>query len=167
MVSEKAFEQARFLAKAGRKLKNHIFSIQSGLQQGQSKCKGEELSMAQVETLMTVHSYGECSISNLAEALNVSPPSASCMVDRLVDKGLLHRERSEKDRRKVVVRLSPHAAEQAQMMERAVLATFVDLVEKVGPETAEKWCEVLQRVEQVLAKSDSAKSLKVSIGEKE
>ncbi len=42
------------------------------------------------------------------------------------------------------------AAAQAERMEEAVLAAFLDLVEKVGPETAEKWCEVLERVEQVL-----------------
>ena len=73
------------------------------------------------------------------------------MVDRLEDKGLLHRERSMEDRRKVVVRLSEEAAAQAERMEGAVLAAFLDLVEKVGPETAEKWCEVLERVEQVLS----------------
>ncbi len=108
--------------------------------------------MAQVQMLMTLQSCGESTISHLAEQLKVSPPSASCMVDRLEDKGLLHRERSTEDRRKVVVRLSEKATVQTERMEGAVLATFLDLVEKVGPETAQKWCEVLERVEQVLAK---------------
>lgn len=152
MVSDKTVEQARFIAKAGRKLKDHIFSIQSGLHDGRASCGGEELSMAQVQMLMTLQSCGESTISHLAEQLKVSPPSASCMVDRLEDKGLLHRERSTEDRRKVVVRLSEKAAVQTERMEGAVLATFLDLVEKVGPETAQKWCEVLERVEQVLAK---------------
>ncbi len=153
MVSNKTVEQARFIASAGRKLKDHIFSIQSGLHHGRVSCRGEELSMAQVQVLMTIQSCGESTISNLAERLNVSPPSASAMVDRLEDKGLLHRERSMEDRRKVVVRLSKEAAAQAERMEGAVLAAFLDLVGKVGPETAEKWCEVLERVEQVLAKT--------------
>jgi DNA-binding MarR family transcriptional regulator len=152
MVSDKTVEQARFIARAGRKLKDHIFSIQSGLHDGRASCGGEELSMAQVQMLMTLQSCGESTISHLAEQLKVSPPSASCMVDRLEDKGLLHRERSTEDRRKVVVRLSEKATVQTERMEGAVLATFLDLVEKVGPETAQKWCEVLERVEQVLAK---------------
>jgi len=109
--------------------------------------------MAQVQMLMTVQGCGGSTISNLAEQLNVSPPSASCMVDRLEDKGFLYRERSTEDRRKVVVRLSKQAAAQAEKMEEAVLAAFLDLVEKVGPETAQKWCEVLKRVEQVLSKT--------------
>lgn len=110
--------------------------------------------MAQVQMLMTLHGCGKSTISNLAERLNVSPPSASCMVDRLEDKGLLYRERSTEDRRKVVVRLSKMAAVQAKQMEEAVLAAFLDLVEKVGPETAQKWCEVLERVEQVLSEQE-------------
>ncbi len=150
MSNDKTVKQARFIASVGRKLKDHIFSIQSGIQNGRVSCQGEELSMAQVQMLMTLQSCGASTISNLAEQLNVSPPSASCMVDRLEDKGFLYRERSTQDRRKVVVRLSEQAASQAERMEGAVLAAFLDLVEQVGPETAEKWCEVLERVEQVL-----------------
>ena len=150
MSNDKTVEQARFIASVGRKLKDHIFSIQSGLHNGRASSQGEELSMAQVQMLMTLQSCGASTISNLAEQLNVSPPSASCMVDRLEDKGFLHRERSLQDRRKVVVHLSEQAASQAERMEGAVLAAFLDLVEQVGPETAEKWCEVLERVEQVL-----------------
>jgi DNA-binding MarR family transcriptional regulator len=154
MVNNKTAEQARFIAKAGRKLKDHIFSIQSGLHNGRASCQGGELSMAQVQVLMTLQSCGKCTISNLAERLKVSPPSCSCMVDRLEDKGFLLRERSTEDRRKVVVRLSEQAASQAEQMEATVLGAFLDLVEKVGPETAQKWCEVLERVEQVLAKQN-------------
>ena len=110
--------------------------------------------MAQVQMLMTLRSCGASTISHLAEQLNVSPPSASSMVDRLEDKGFLYRERSTEDRRKVVVRLSEQAAVQADRMEGAVLAAFLDLVEQVGPETAQKWCEVLESVEQVLAQEN-------------
>jgi len=154
MTSKKIQDQARFIAQAGRKLKDHVFSIQSGLRGSRGSCKGEELSMAQVQMVMAVQTEEETSISRIAEKLKVSPPSASNMVDRLVEKGVLLRERSKQDRRKVVVRLSAEATIHAEQMERAVLTAFLDLVEKVGPETAEKWCEVLERVEQVLANSE-------------
>lgn len=155
MGSKKTIQdQARFIAQAGRKLKDHIFSVQSGLHDSGGSCRGGELSMAQVQMVMAVRESDAMTISYLAEKLKVSPPSASNMVDRLVEKGVLLRERSEKDRRKVVVRLSEKAAVHAGRMERAVLAAFLDLVEKVGPETAEKWCEVLECVEQVIANSE-------------
>lgn len=155
MSSQKTNEQARLIARAGRKLKDHIFSIQSGLERGCGSCKGNELSMAQVQMVMAVQSEDGLTISRLAKKLKVAPPSASCMVDRLVEKGMLLRERSEQDRRKVVVRLSAKTAVHAERMEGAVLAAFLDLVEKVGPETAEKWCEVLERIEQVLITNEN------------
>ena len=155
MSNRKTNEQARFIARVGRKLKDHIFSIQSGLESGCASCKGNELSMAQVQMVMAVQSEDGLTISHLAKKLKVAPPSASCMVDRLVEKGVLLRERSEQDRRKVVVRLSAKAAVHAERMEGRVLAAFLDLVEKVGPETAEKWCEVLERIEQVLITNEN------------
>lgn len=157
MVTDKTIEQARSIAMAGRKLKSRMFAIQARVCEECAPCKGEELSVAQMHTLMTVQGCGESTITNLAVLLGVSPPSASCMVDRLVDKGFLHRERSRKDRRKVVVHLSEQAVKHMQKMEEAVLATFVELVEKVGPETAEKWCEVFARVDEVLAAGEQCK----------
>jgi DNA-binding MarR family transcriptional regulator len=158
MSNSKKLEQARFIAKTGRKLKDHIFSIQSGLHNGQPSGPKEELSMAQVQMLMALHASGGSTISSIAQQLKVSSPSASCMVDRLEDKGILYRERSSEDRRKVVVRLSSKAAAKAKQMETAVLAAFLELVEKVGPETAEKWCEVLERVDQVLSNPTTQKN---------
>jgi DNA-binding MarR family transcriptional regulator len=72
------------------------------------------------------------------------------MVDRLVERDLLLRERSTRDRRKVVITLSPTADSLLTRVEKKMLTAFVGLVKEVGPETARKWGEVLQRVEQVL-----------------
>jgi len=40
--------------------------------------------------------------------------------------------------------------EDVEKTEEAVLRSFVDLVQKVGPETSRKWCEVLGRIKSVL-----------------
>ena len=99
---------------------------------------------------MHVRHHGKVTIKDLSELLGVAPPSASAMVDRLVEKRILIREMSPEDRRKVIVRVSPEAMADTEKTEEAVLSSFVDLVEKVGPETARKWCEVLERIKFVL-----------------
>jgi DNA-binding MarR family transcriptional regulator len=99
---------------------------------------------------MIVRTLGQITMTELSSQLCVSPPSASAMVDRLVEKGILTREHSTEDRRKVMVRVSPEAMEDIKGVEETILSSFVDLVEKIGPETARKWCEVLERVESVL-----------------
>jgi DNA-binding MarR family transcriptional regulator len=68
------------------------------------------------------------------------------MVDRLVEKGLLSREPSRKDRRKVLVSVSPEALKKIDTIEETILHSFVDLVEKIGPKTAQMWCQVLKKV---------------------
>jgi DNA-binding MarR family transcriptional regulator len=65
-----------------------------------------DLSMAQLHVLATLHEHGEMSVGALAEALSISAPSASAVVDRLVERDMLRRERSEDDRRTVRVSLS-------------------------------------------------------------
>jgi DNA-binding MarR family transcriptional regulator len=50
---------------------------------------------------------GPITVSHLAARLGISPPSTSAIVDRMVDAGLIARERSEEDRRTVSVWLAP------------------------------------------------------------
>ena len=90
------------------------------------------------------------SITELSHLLGVSPPSASNMVERLVEKGLLVREPSPDDRRKVVISVAPPVVAEIRHVEESVLGLFVGLVERLGPETARKWCEVLAAIKTVI-----------------
>ncbi len=72
------------------------------------------------------------------------------MVDRLVDKGALVRERSKEDRRVVAVQLSDNVSKHVGNIEEAMLESFVKIIEKVGPELAEKWCTVVEQVDRAL-----------------
>jgi DNA-binding MarR family transcriptional regulator len=93
-----------------------------------------------------VHRHEPVSMNELARLLEVSPPSASNMVERLVEKGLLVRETSREDRRKVVISVSPSAVKEIQQVESSVLKLFIELVERVGPQISKSWCEVLAAV---------------------
>ena len=110
-----------------------------------------DLSINQLNAIKTLWDSGELTMSELADQLGVSPPSASVLVDRLVEKGIFCREHSTTDRRKVVVRVSPEAEKIAEEITSNILQFFVDLVDKIGIETAQKWCDVLARVKTVLA----------------
>jgi DNA-binding MarR family transcriptional regulator len=111
-----------------------------------------ELSAQQMNMILMVRIREAVSVSELARLLGVSPPSVSAMVDRLVERGLLTRIPCERDRRKVEIRVAPEAIEKIARVEEMVLGSFVELVEAVGPETTQKWCEVLQHIKQVLEK---------------
>jgi DNA-binding MarR family transcriptional regulator len=147
MTKKEALEHASFIFTTGKLIQDRIFSIHASHIAAEGKnARDEELSVSQLHAVKVAHEQGPLTVSELATALGVSPPSASTMVDRLVEKGLLSREPSRKDRRKVLVSVSPEALKRIETIEETILHSFVDLVEKIGPKTAQMWCQVLKKV---------------------
>jgi DNA-binding MarR family transcriptional regulator len=68
---------------------------------------GEEVTLTQYRSLVVLASRGPQGVAALAEAVSVSPPTASRMCDRLVKKGLVTRRIDRRDRRQVRIALSP------------------------------------------------------------
>ncbi|MBR9987096.1 MAG: MarR family transcriptional regulator [Desulfosarcina sp.] len=153
MTDQDVLNHARYIFTTGRMVHDRIMRISSGACMGTNKDnRFGELSAPQMNMLMMIRVRQTVSVTELAALLNVSPPSVSTMVDRLVERGLLTRVASDQDRRKVVIRVSPEALEDIARVEEMVLGAFVELVEAVGPETTQKWCEVLQQIKQILEK---------------
>ena len=110
MTKKEALEHARFIFTTGKLIQDRIFRIQASQLVAEGRdAHEEELSLPQLHTVHVLHENGPVTVSELAAVLGVSPPSASVMVERLVEKGLLSREPSRKDRRKVLVSVSPEA----------------------------------------------------------
>lgn len=164
MRNDATIEMARYIFTTGKIIHDRIIKIQGQYLASFEKSPFQELSMSQLHVIRIVRESGELSMSELAEQMAVSPPSASAMVDRLVEKGLLCREHSTQDRRKVVVRISPEAVKKAEVIEQSIMQLFVDLVDKIGMETAQKWCDVLSRVKSVL--SEEAACPPTALGDK-
>jgi MarR family transcriptional regulator, lower aerobic nicotinate degradation pathway regulator len=144
---------ARNIFDSGRTIHEMIIRIQVRcLAEACRKGSFNELSVAQLQAVKTIRCAKEVTISRLAELLEVSVPSASTMVDRLVEKGILIRERNHKDRRKVVVQISPEAVTDINKVESAILNTFEDIVRSIGLNNSRKWVEVLERVKEVIEK---------------
>jgi DNA-binding MarR family transcriptional regulator len=82
----------------------------------------------------------------LAEGLGIAPGSLTGVVDRLIDKGLVNRERSEADRRKVMVGLSPEG-EKAFSRFREAAAKFSDsLLSLLKPEESETLLQLMEKL---------------------
>jgi len=96
--------------------------------------------------LMTIRERGEVSIKELAECLFETPASASVMVDRLYEKGMVSREFDEIDRRKVVVALLSKAEQLIAKVEDEFIDSFVEVLQAIGSEYTEKLSDVCVRV---------------------
>ena len=159
MTDKKTLEKARHIFTIGKMLQNQVLQAHTDHASGIGKeSEYGELSMSQFHTVMAVQRHSEVTITKLSKLMGVSPPSASAMVDRLAERGLLTRERCHEDRRKVVVRISPEAMTHIRNFEGMLLDIFVDLVEKMGPDLTRKWCEVLNRVREILEEKEQGEN---------
>lgn len=70
-----------------------------------------ELTFAQARALFMLAARQELTVSQLARLLGVGNPTASILVQQLVERGLVTRTEHATDRRQMIVRLSPKGAE--------------------------------------------------------
>lgn len=71
----------------------------------------EEVTLPQFRALVVLASRGPQRVASLAEALAVTPPTATRMCDRLVRKGLVRRRTGREDRRQVNLTVTPAGRE--------------------------------------------------------
>lgn len=112
------------------------------------------LSGMQLQVALRIYETGPLALGGLAEHLGVTPPSASTMVERLVEKRVLTREPDQNDRRKVVIDIHPEARPLMDDMHDRFRQAFQDLIEAVGVDTVDQWFDVMRRVEQVLVEKE-------------
>jgi DNA-binding MarR family transcriptional regulator len=70
-----------------------------------------DLSLAQVKTLLAVGDLGAPTIGEIATMLGVSQPTASHLVERLVQSNLAYRSEDAHNRRRTLVHLTPSGEE--------------------------------------------------------
>ncbi|HEV7678788.1 MAG TPA: MarR family transcriptional regulator [Candidatus Dormibacteraeota bacterium] len=87
-----------------------------------------DISMAQIHVVTTLHQQGALTVGGLAEALGISAPSVTGLVDRLVERGLVERVRAEDDRRTVRVSLSADGQALTQRMHGVKVSELHDVL---------------------------------------
>ncbi|MDJ0808818.1 MAG: MarR family transcriptional regulator [Desulfobacterales bacterium] len=162
MARDTLAEQARYIFTTGRAIRDFVDrNIAQLLAAEGNRSVCGELSVNQMHALMLIQKRGKVSISELALLMGVSAPSASAMVDRMVEKGALTRAPSVRDRRRMDVRIAPSVQKDFERVNDVLLGAFERLVEKAGAETASMWCEVLKRLKRVLDAEEAATRSKI------
>jgi DNA-binding MarR family transcriptional regulator len=83
-----------------------------------------DFSMPQLKTLMTLYSAGALPIGQLADTLGVGQPTASHLVDRLVQGELAIRTEDPEDRRRTLAELSPQGVELIERLRQIRIEPF-------------------------------------------
>jgi DNA-binding MarR family transcriptional regulator len=106
----------------------------------------EEVTLTQYRTLVVLASRGPQSLADLAEAVDVTPPTATRMCDRLVRKGLIVRRQDRGDRRLIRLTLAKKGQELVDAVTERRRAEIADLLEAIPLEQQAALIDSLQRL---------------------
>ncbi|MDY6796557.1 MAG: MarR family transcriptional regulator [Actinomycetota bacterium] len=113
-----------------------------------------ELSPPQGVLLMELSHSGALSMSELSQHLEVNQGVTTRMVDRLVEKGLVKRERSRDDRRVVMVSVSEKGLKVIRRLEEDNLDMMKELLHPVSEEDREVLLALVKGIEQSLEQGE-------------
>lgn len=147
-MDETALQQARFLHETIEILKLRM-TKRMGAAMEAAGCH-TEFTLAQMHALIVINHREGLSVKELAGMLGVSPPSASAMVERLVELGAVRREQSKYDRREVAIFVSPEGRATLEVVERTMLEGILHVMERLGRDYTTMWCRVYERIRAVM-----------------
>ena len=109
-----------------------------------------ELSYPQILVLYALLERGTSTIGDLSRHLKISQGVISRTVDRLVEKGMVARERDSEDRRVVKVALSGDGSNHATRMITYHAEKFGDQFGRVSRKDRDAFLEMLQQIDKAL-----------------
>ena len=93
-----------------------------------------ELTMGQLKTLMVLAAREAMNVSALAETLKVSKPTASILVDHLVQLGLARRTEDAGDRRRTLVTTTEAGNQLVTLVRQGSFERMIRWLEQMEPE---------------------------------
>lgn len=93
-----------------------------------------DLSMGQLKTLMALASHQPATVSELADTLEVGKPTASVLVDRLVQLGYAARAEDPEDRRRTLVTTTAAGSDLVTSLRQGHIDRMVRWLEAIAPD---------------------------------
>jgi DNA-binding MarR family transcriptional regulator len=118
----------------------------SGQATQQAIAPGPTLSGSQRIVLRALSDKGPCQVSEVAGHVGVTLSAATGLVDRLVKARLVTRERDQKDRRVVWVKVTAEGEAAVQAAEARRRAVLSELTINLSPEDLSTLCTILERI---------------------
>ncbi|HUA96208.1 MAG TPA: MarR family transcriptional regulator [Acidimicrobiales bacterium] len=106
----------------------------------------EEVTLPQYRALIVLASKGPQRVVSLAEALGVTPPTATRMCDRLVRKGLVRRRTPRDDRREVRLSLTAAGRELVTAVTERRRAEIAEILSGISPDDQVAMVELFGRL---------------------
>lgn len=115
----------------------------------------EEITLPQLQAMRYIWLHRNCTVGEVAEGLDISYPSATNMLNRLVRKGLVTRHGNPADRRFVEVQLTEKGEQLTRRVEEERTARLKQVLDEMGEAEREALIEGLRAFIITAVESDS------------
>jgi DNA-binding MarR family transcriptional regulator len=105
-----------------------------------------DMTRTQLSALFQIGRSGTTAMGSLAEELDIAPGSLTGIVDRLIEKGFVRRDRDTGDRRKVVVALTPQGVEAFAQFQEAEGRFTEKMFSLLSPEEGDTLVRLMERL---------------------
>lgn len=116
-----------------------------------------DLTMGQLKALMVLGPDKRMTISELAHTLRLGKPSASILVDRLVQMGLATRVEDPDDRRRTLVATTTQGADLVIRLHQGQIEQFVSLLNRLSDEDLAAFARGMRALARVQAEEHAAR----------
>ncbi len=104
------------------------------------------LRMAEFSILVLVDTNPEVNQKSLGETLDISAPNLAVVLDRMAERGWVRRERSERDRRAHLIRLTPEGRALTRRARRLSEGSEAEILASLTPAERALLIELLHRL---------------------
>ncbi len=108
------------------------------------------ITSAQMIILVSIHDHGRCKLKTLAKERGISPPTATGLIDRLVNSGYVKREADPDDRRVVMVSLTKKGKKSVEGFLDSVRHRWKNILIHLTPKEQYQYLNILKKIVSVL-----------------
>jgi len=107
-----------------------------------------------LKTIAELSANGEATVAMVAERVQLSPPTASRILDRLEKADYIIRQRATTDRRKVIITLTEQGRERIGNLPQPLHEQFLNRLHALSPEDQLELLRALERIVDLMDAND-------------
>jgi DNA-binding MarR family transcriptional regulator len=124
--------------------------------------EGMDLSCNQFKMLLAINDKGICPLNTLAAELTIAMSSASEMLDKLVNLGLVSRSVDAESRRRVTIQVTDAGAHLISELQKGIVDNYRSLLERLSDVDQERLVDALETLVEILGRTyDTERSQEV------
>ncbi|MDD2336067.1 MAG: MarR family transcriptional regulator [Geobacteraceae bacterium] len=116
--------------------------------------EGMDLSYNQFKMLLAINDKGTCPLTTLATELAIAMSSASEMVDKLVNLGLVRRSVDTESRRRVTIQATVEGENLISDLQKGIVENYRSLLERLSDSDQERLVDALETLVIILGNTN-------------